>query len=501
MNLGEKIQLLRKNAGLSQEELAEKIYVTRQSVSLWEQNKSQPSIDNVSMLCEVFKISADQLLGIGGKSIPFENKKPENRDVPQEEMPFATAHTSYNLYDLKKAYSFLHTKKWLKYLVIGLYLFLFGTRLLLLWDKNKPTDNIVFFIATSIGAFLICVFVYLKISDNRKAKAFIKAQKNRQDDFLFFIDHILIRTAVNETDFVENRIEYHKLKTVKAGASYIVFETETGIFYFFVNSVLGNINRILNICRNQALFYRSAHEKIINPPRNIRGKKIKSVRRNSTAMIITLCILFAASIVFVFVKNYNDILYQMNLIFIPIIFMFLSILYVIYGQYWKRRGVWIREALPVGIFMAFLFCFVATMYFPREIEYKSPENVKLTVSTDEYNLMLNTDLPDEGFLYKLESPQSEGDISCKEAKKIVFTEMSEVSEFEKSLPDSEVWKTSLNEFDTDFEYFDGLWQGCSCDYFDIYNSYEVDENGGEEKIFFGYDSENNALYICEFTEK
>lgn len=73
MNLGEKIQMLRKSAGLSQEELAEKIYVTRQSVSLWEQNKSQPSIDNAAMLCEVFKISADELLGIGGKSIPYEN--------------------------------------------------------------------------------------------------------------------------------------------------------------------------------------------------------------------------------------------------------------------------------------------------------------------------------------------------------------------------------------------------------------------------------------------
>lgn len=73
MNLGEKIQMLRNSAGLSQEELAEKIYVTRQSVSLWEQNKSQPSIDNVAMLCEVFKISADELLEIGGKSIPYEN--------------------------------------------------------------------------------------------------------------------------------------------------------------------------------------------------------------------------------------------------------------------------------------------------------------------------------------------------------------------------------------------------------------------------------------------
>ncbi len=62
MTLGEKISALRSNAGLSQEELAEKINVSRQSVSKWEMNLALPQIDKVLMICELFGVSTDELL-------------------------------------------------------------------------------------------------------------------------------------------------------------------------------------------------------------------------------------------------------------------------------------------------------------------------------------------------------------------------------------------------------------------------------------------------------
>ena len=62
MTLGEKIVNLRSNAGLSQEELAEKVNVSRQSVSKWEMNQALPQIDKVLIICELFGISTDELL-------------------------------------------------------------------------------------------------------------------------------------------------------------------------------------------------------------------------------------------------------------------------------------------------------------------------------------------------------------------------------------------------------------------------------------------------------
>ena len=62
LTIGEKIASLRQKAGFSQELLAEKMEVSRQSVSKWEMNQALPQIDKVLLLCELFDVSADELL-------------------------------------------------------------------------------------------------------------------------------------------------------------------------------------------------------------------------------------------------------------------------------------------------------------------------------------------------------------------------------------------------------------------------------------------------------
>lgn len=57
---------LRNKSNLSQEELAEKVFVTRQAVSRWETGDSDPSAKNIISLCEIFSVSADFLLGKSG---------------------------------------------------------------------------------------------------------------------------------------------------------------------------------------------------------------------------------------------------------------------------------------------------------------------------------------------------------------------------------------------------------------------------------------------------
>lgn len=61
-NLGEKLFELRKAKNLSQEEVADKLGVTRQSVSKWETNQSTPDFDKIVPLCELFEITTDELL-------------------------------------------------------------------------------------------------------------------------------------------------------------------------------------------------------------------------------------------------------------------------------------------------------------------------------------------------------------------------------------------------------------------------------------------------------
>lgn len=62
MELGKQIKMYRLENKLSQEELADRIYVSRQTISNWENDKSYPDINSLVLLSEVFKVSLDKLI-------------------------------------------------------------------------------------------------------------------------------------------------------------------------------------------------------------------------------------------------------------------------------------------------------------------------------------------------------------------------------------------------------------------------------------------------------
>ncbi len=62
MDLAEKILKLRKANGFSQDELAERLNVTRQSISKWESGQATPELDKVVKLAEIFEVDTDYLL-------------------------------------------------------------------------------------------------------------------------------------------------------------------------------------------------------------------------------------------------------------------------------------------------------------------------------------------------------------------------------------------------------------------------------------------------------
>ncbi|MBO5332933.1 MAG: helix-turn-helix transcriptional regulator [Clostridia bacterium] len=62
MEFGEKLQELRKKKGLTQEELAEALYVSRTAVSKWESGRGYPNIDSLKEISKFFSVSIDELL-------------------------------------------------------------------------------------------------------------------------------------------------------------------------------------------------------------------------------------------------------------------------------------------------------------------------------------------------------------------------------------------------------------------------------------------------------
>lgn len=100
MTVGEKIQLYRKQFGLSQEELGQKLSVSRQTISLWEKGQTLPSIDNLIRLKEIFDVSIDEIL--------------DCKTIPQEQpAAFSEAYSfNYTAEDLREVYKSLRQPYW-----------------------------------------------------------------------------------------------------------------------------------------------------------------------------------------------------------------------------------------------------------------------------------------------------------------------------------------------------------------------------------------------------
>lgn len=74
MTLGEKLKTARKNAGLSQEQLAEKLCVSRAAVAKWETDKGLPDVGNLKAISKLLTVSVDFLLD-DGQEMDFSTTK------------------------------------------------------------------------------------------------------------------------------------------------------------------------------------------------------------------------------------------------------------------------------------------------------------------------------------------------------------------------------------------------------------------------------------------
>lgn len=62
MNVGEKISKLRKSKGLTQLDLAEKLFISDKAISSWEQNRTEPSLEMLVKISEIFDCSIGYLV-------------------------------------------------------------------------------------------------------------------------------------------------------------------------------------------------------------------------------------------------------------------------------------------------------------------------------------------------------------------------------------------------------------------------------------------------------
>lgn len=151
MSLGEKLLSFRKKKGLSQEEVADLLHVTRQTISKWETDQSTPDFDKVMPICDLYGISTTEL---------FE----ETSDAGEKDTDSLNTMMYYQKYNQKKAF----------YTTFAVMLYILSVVVIISFSTvfRSPVVGVCVFLLVIAGATGMLVYIEMvKPMDNAVSKS------------------------------------------------------------------------------------------------------------------------------------------------------------------------------------------------------------------------------------------------------------------------------------------------------------------------------------------
>lgn len=160
MSLGEKLLKLRKKKGLSQEEVADILHVTRQTISKWETDQSMPDFDKVVPICNLYEISTEEL---------FHDEVSTPREVEEVRIENTTTYQNYNR---KKA---LFTTAAVMLYILSVVVIIFFSTVL----RSPIVGVCVFFIVIAVATGLLIYIEMTKPFTNEKKKEKVLTREDK----------------------------------------------------------------------------------------------------------------------------------------------------------------------------------------------------------------------------------------------------------------------------------------------------------------------------------
>lgn len=218
MKIGERIFLYRKQAGLSQEELADKLNVTRQSISLWETDQTMPSLDSLVVMAEIFNVGLDELCGTQHTSDTDSARAEENASPasPEPHDCLACAKTEYTLGLLKNINTIAYGKRFIL-LVVAVIISILAIVGVAISDADTMLLIIPIFLAVMFGALIIGFIILGK----KRTAEFLKLNPSCVANIKFFQDFLEVDTS-SDNAASTIKIDYCKIKKVINDEKYIL---------------------------------------------------------------------------------------------------------------------------------------------------------------------------------------------------------------------------------------------------------------------------------------
>ena len=467
MTVGEKIQFYRKRIGLSQEELGQKMLVSRQTVSLWEMDKTLPTVDNLLRLREIFSVSIDDILS---DAEPVE----ENAEKPKESYVF-----QYGKNDLRaifKKTSALLIRRVIRFTLACIFLFV-------VFVAVGANDIII---SLPLGCFFIGVIGH--VIGYFSYKKTWRGSESRALASTYFYE-------VFEGYFVLNIAQDGETtKTLK-----IYFDNIDKI-HFFGNYLVLEISQQIYIIRKNALIPNSAFTALCNTaPKKVGGKKPRDILKTLSVLLFVLSILtiWGALLGVAILSGSNPAVTENMWVFF--VFLPIPIASIVFGFYLKKKGYKYKKNVVVGFIMSAILCIYGSFVFIFADVYSHSDEPILEVEE-----LLDIDIPvhsrintedwtkgtqsvPRGYIYSTSD---------------IYFEDAAVEEFEENLPSDTKWiskipgnMVGITSYYCDIE---------TSDYYIIYNKDTgefnklPDESGTYDFINVLYNARTNTMKLVEY---
>lgn len=468
MTTGEKIQYYRKKLSLSQEELGQKLLVSRQTVSLWENGQTAPTIDNLVRLKEIFGVSVDELLGCETEAA--EDKSESDPDIP---VPSESYSVSYSSEEMKTIYKYL-TKVSFKKPLISISIL---TAILITYIWIDMNGIVIGIVAGILFLFVLLNFSSYKIHQKQWKKSVERVLASRYE-YRVYTDRFTVDIFRNESAVRTETIDFSDIQKV-----------------YDLNSedyLLLSINNQLYILRKNELAQNSVFYSAIYNSTKLPDKKAAKKLIDAANIFFALSVVVFSLFFFIRFEDFTD-----KYIWLPCLGLPVTVTCTVLGFVLKGKGFKNKRNILAGIFStAYLLLLFFVHWFVSDfIEIESdpiaaftevtrialPEEV-IDSHTVEYTA--GTQPTDEGFIYS--------------TTKAIFEENS-VYAFENSLDHDPRW---LDEFPKELEvwlyplsfdesHFTADKMMLINDYTGEYNT--VPDADGED----GYCDLTAAFYNCE----
>lgn len=467
MTVGEKIQFYRKKIGLSQEELGQKLLVSRQTVSLWEMGKTLPTVDNLLLLKDIFSVSIDEILS---ETDPTEDHAPH----PAESYVF-----QYEKHDLRAVF-----RKLAQPIIRRAVIFSVACAALLIFFALIDAD-------VSAALFLLGYALYGIISHIKGYSAYKKtwlAAESRilQSTYAYeiFDGYFTLNISRNGEITQTRKVYFSDIEKIHDLGSYLVLQFPGQSSIMKKDALLPD-SALTTFCQS--------------PPHTVETKKPRDISKVISILLLVLSILtlWGALICVGILSGINKMMTENMWIFF--LFTPIPLASVAFSFYLKKRGYKHKANLIVGVIMTPLLCLYGAFSFIFANVYSHDDEPILYVEK-----MLNMDIPNHEHINTQDwtaGSQSVPRGYIYFTSEIYFDPES-VENFEESLPQDVRWMSSIpNDLIGITSYF---YEMRGDDYHLIYNQDTgdfnrlPDESGTYRFIHILYDTENNDMILVEY---